>query len=252
MLFLTSSYVKENYFYVWKIHVNSWSFLPQRCRCYQDKNWTRPVSSWTTSWTTWDKTFLYSAQLKLVKVRLIQICSKLTYYVDSFTSGLANFYLQLKKLSTEENLTIRTTMIWLLWPWDQWLHWETLATCLIITLTASTAPPPTVSILSSYLSRLVIIQVQERYQKSLSCIQLACLAFQASVHQSLGAANLTPSSLTLRFQVSKQEKTTTNVWSYLHSLYFDSFLISHHFIDRSVHQARERRVPIETTTGATS
>lgn len=59
-------------------------------------------------------------------------------------------------------------MIWLLWPWNQWHHWETLATCLIIILTASTAPPPTVSILSSCLSRLVIIQVQECYQKCIS------------------------------------------------------------------------------------
>lgn len=148
------------------------------------------------------------------------------------------------------------TMIWLLWPWNQWHHWETLATCLIIILTASTAPPPTVSILSSYLSRLVIIQVQECYQKYISRVYswhvwLSKHRFTRVWQQRIWPRVLLPSDFKW-VNKKKQQQQQKNIWSYLHPLYFDSFLISHHFIDRSVHQARERRVPIETTTGATS
>uniref|UniRef100_A0A3Q0SGJ0 E74-like factor 3 (ets domain transcription factor, epithelial-specific ) n=1 Tax=Amphilophus citrinellus TaxID=61819 RepID=A0A3Q0SGJ0_AMPCI len=58
----------------------------------------------------------------------------------------------------------------------------------------------------------------------ISCIQLACLAFQALAHQSLAAVNLTQSSLTLQFQVSKQQEKKFCVLNYLHSTHLNKYL----------------------------
>ena len=60
-------------------------------------------------------------------------------------NNTATHYQQLKALSARKSLNTGMIMIWLLWPWSQWLLTETLS-CLIISLTASTAPPQTVSI----------------------------------------------------------------------------------------------------------
>lgn len=58
----------------------------------------------------------------------------------------ATLYQQVKELSARGSFTTEMIMIWPVWPWSPWHLSETLSTCLIISLTASTAPPQTVSI----------------------------------------------------------------------------------------------------------
>lgn len=121
-------------------------------------------------------------------------------------ANVAALYQQLKEMSARENLTTGMTMTWPVSPWSPWHLWETLSTCLILSLTANSAPPPTVSISPSCcLAWLFCSSVSSRFFY-ISCAQVACLASQASVHQNLAVVNRTQSSPTLWFQVSKQKQ----------------------------------------------
>lgn len=84
-------------------------------------------------------------------------------------ANVAALYQQLKETSTRENLTTGMTMTWPVSPWSPWHLWETLSTCLIISLTASSAPPPTVSVSPSFLSCLTPLLLSFKISLYLSC-----------------------------------------------------------------------------------
>lgn len=128
---------------------------------------------------------------------------------ENHGSNTATYYQQLKEPSPRGNTSRITT--WSLCPWIPLHLWERLGTNLIISPMASTAPPQTVS--SQHISQHFFIFVLPHplpncISETFLFFQVACLAFQASAHQSLAVANQIQSFPTLWFQVSSRKSLT--------------------------------------------